>query len=447
MTRSIQARPKHPPLDSTQSAAQQVATRPVALSLLAALVLMLIGVALRAPTAAYIGPPDQVNFNNYIFQYIGAYSDITSLWFRDQLWLHPVPYFGYRVEYPVGMGMLIWLINIVNSGVMPYLYATAAVMIVSGLLVIWLGHRFEGANMWLLALSPALPLYIVLNWDMFSILLTVAALLLFRRDRDGWGALLLATAVWTKFFPIVLVPLVVLDRVLKRRWRDAVLISGVFGVASVLINAPFALEVASTKPVPEQSWCVPLGSDVVRLRESWCFFFGFNQQRPREVNFWNFFDGLGLTLAQINTWSARLLAVGVALIMLLMFYGSRRGDIRARDLLLPASLAAIAWFFFINKVYSPQYSLWLVALLALLAAPPALAVAFAGADLLYFAASFIVLYLSVTQNPATNWFHSQVMWQAMALREMVILALIVYAAWRIVGLARPGQHAAKDTLA
>lgn len=432
MTRSIQARPKHPPLDSTQSAAQQVATRPVALSLLAALVLMLIGVALRAPTAAYIGPPDQVNFNNYIFQYIGAYSDITSLWFRDQLWLHPVPYFGYRVEYPVGMGMLIWLINIVNSGVMPYLYATAAVMIVSGLLVIWLGHRFEGANMWLLALSPTLPLYVVLNWDMFSILLTVAALLLFRRDRDGWGALLLATAVWTKFFPIVLVPLVVLDRVLKRRWRDAVLISGVFGVASVLINAPFALEA---------------GPGSLQLRESWRFFFTFNQQRPREVNFWNFFDGLGLTLQQINSLSAVLLAAGVGLIMLLMVYGSWGGDIRARDLLLPASLAAIAWFFFINKVYSPQYSLWLVALLALLAAPPALAVAFAGADLLYFAASFIVLYLSVTQNPATNWFHSQVMWQAMALREMVILALIVYAAWRIVGLARPGQHAAKDTLA
>lgn len=432
MNRSIQARPKQPTLSSAQSTQQQLASRPVTLSLLAALVLMLIGVALRAPTAGYTGPPDQGSFNNYIFQYIGAYSDITSLWFRDQLWLHPVPFFGYRVEYPVGMGVLIWLINFVNSGVMPYLYATAAVMIVSGLLVIWLGHRFEGANMWLLALSPTLPLYVVLNWDMFSIFLTVAALLLFRRNRDGWGGVLLAAAVWTKFFPIVLVPLVLLDRVLKQRWRDAALIGGTFGVASVLINAPFAIE---------------RGPGGLQLRESWRFFFAFNQQRPREVNFWNFFDGLGLTLQQINSLSAVLLGAGIALIMLLMFGSFQRGGGRTYDLLLPASLAAIGWFFFINKVYSPQYSLWLVALLALLAAPPALAVAFAGADVLYFAASFIVLYLSVTQNPATNWFHSQVMWQAMALREAVILALIIYAAWRIVRPARPGQRTPEDAWA
>jgi hypothetical protein len=193
----------------------------------------------------------------------------------------------------------------------------------------------------------------------------------------------------------------------------------------VLINAPFALQ---------------RGSGGLQLRESWRFFFAFNQQRPREVNFWNFFDSLGLTLAQINFFSALLLAAGVGLIMLLMLYSWFEHSARPRDLLLPASLAAIGWFFFINKVYSPQYSLWLAALLALLAAPPALAVAFAAVDVLYFAASFIVLYLSVTQNPATNWFHSQVMWQAMALREALILALIVYAAWRIV---RPRSLAAR----
>lgn len=416
MNRSIQARSKQPAVAGAQTAPSQIAARPAVLSLLTALVLMLIGVGLRAPTATYIGPPDQVNFNNYIFQHIGAYSDITSLWFRDQLWLHPAPYFDYRVEYPVGMAVLIWLIGFVNSGVMPYLYATAAVMIASGLLVIWLGHRFEGANMWLLALSPTLPLYIVLNWDMFSIVLTVAALLLFRRNRDGWGSFLLAAAVWTKFFPIVLLPLVLLDRVLKGRWRDATVIGGVFAAATALINGPFALQI---------------GPGGLQIRESWRFFFAFNQQRPREVNFWNFFDRLGLTLEQINFWSAVLLAAGVALIMLLMLISYRSSAVRPRDLLLPASLAAIGWFFFINKVYSPQYSLWLVVLLALLAAPPALAVAFAGVDVLYFAASFIVLYLVTTQNPATNWFHGQVMWQALLLREAVILALVIYAGWRI----------------
>jgi hypothetical protein len=195
-------------------------------------------------------------------------------------------------------------------------------------------------------------------------------------------------------------------------------------VASVLINAPFA--VART----------PGG---LAIRDSWLFFFRFNSQRPREVNFWNFFDGLGLTLHQINSLSALLLGAGIGAIGLLMAWAWRRG-IR-RDLLLPASLAAIAWFFFINKVYSPQYSLWIAVLLALLAAPPALAVAFGAVDLLYFAASFIVLYLSVTQNPATQWFFDQSMLPAMALREAVILVIIVYAAWRMIRRNDPPMHA------
>lgn len=417
MTRSVDARAQSPALAGARGAARRVAAAPLIGPLLAGLAMMLAGVALRAPTATYSGPPDQRAFNDYIFQFLGAYSDIASLWFRDQLWNHPVPYFGYPVEYPVGMGVLIWLINVVDSGVMPYFYATAAVMIVCGLVVIWLGQQFEGANLWLLALSPALALYVVLNWDLFGIVLTVAALLLFRRDRDGWGGLLLAAAVWTKFFPIVLVPLVLLDRALRRRWDDALLIGGVFGAASALINAPFAIE-----PTP-QGW---------QIRDSWRFFFEFNQARGREINFWNFFDRFGWTTEQINRYSAVLLVLGVGAIMLLLAVSYARQGHSPRDLLLPAALAALAWFFFINKVYSPQYSLWLFVLLALLAAPPALAVAFAAVDLAYFAASFILLYLSVLQNQARDWFFAQAMLPTMALREGVILAIMIFALWRIV---------------
>lgn len=381
--------------------------------------MMVISVLMRLPTAYFQGAPDQVTFNNYIFQFIGAYSDITSLYFRDQLWLHPVPYFGYFVEYPVGMGWLIWLIGFVNQSVMAYFLVTAAVMIVSGLLVFWLGSKFEHANLWLLALSPTLPLYTVLNWDMFGVLLTIAALLLFRRNRDGWGTILLAAAVWTKFFPIVLVPLVVIDRALKQRWRDVLVIGSGFGIASIVMNAPFALA---------------LTPEGLRIRSSWLHFFRFNQQRPREVNLWNFFDWLQLSIQQINSLSAMLLALGVGGILLLMSYSWLRDPGRAQDLLLPAALAAIGWFFFINKVYSPQYSLWLAVLLALLAGPPTLVVAFAAVDIGYFATSFVLLHLASSQNPLTGWFFSQVMLPSMALREAVILGIIIWALWRI---ARP----------
>ncbi|HEX6288891.1 MAG TPA: hypothetical protein VFZ66_06850 [Herpetosiphonaceae bacterium] len=408
--------------DRTLLAARQAADRRIAAAtklvwpLLVGTIMMVVGVLMRLPTAYYTGSHDQRSFNNYIFQFTGAYSDITSLYFRDKLWLHPVPYFGYYVEYPVGMGWLVWLINFVHHGVMPYFYATAAVMIICGLLVFWLGSAFDEANLWLLALSPTLPLYVVLNWDMFGILLTIGALLLFRRDRDGWGTLLLAAAVWTKFFPIVLVPLVVFERVLKGRWRDAITIGAGFGIVSVAINAPFALQITP------QGW---------HIRDSWLHFFRFNQQRPREVNFWNFFDSLQLSVKEINLFSAILLALGVGAILLLMGYSWLRGAGKARDLLLPAALAAIGWFFFINKVYSPQYSLWLAVLMALLAAPPTLVVAFAAADIGYFTTSFVSLHLSSSQNPAARWFFADVMIPSMVFREAIILGIIGWALWRL----------------
>lgn len=419
MNRSVDARTNRAVLAQPRAAQRHWIATPLVWPLIVGAVMMVIGVLMRLPTAYYQGAPDQVSFNNYIFQFVGAYSDITSLYFRDQLWRHPVPYFGYFVEYPVGMGWLIWLIGFVNQNVMAYFLVTAAVMSVCGMLVFWLGSKFERANLWLLALSPTLPLYTVLNWDMFGVVLTVAALLLFRRNRDGWGTLLLTAAVWTKFFPIVLVPLVVIDRALKQRWRDVLVISGSFGIASFAMNAPFALAVTS---------------EGVLLRSSWLHFFRFNQQRPREVNFWNFFDSFQLSTQQINSFSALLLALGIGLIVLLMSYSWLRGCRRGQDLLLPAALAAIGWFFFINKVYSPQYSLWLAVLLALLSGPPSLVVAFAAVDIGYFATSFVLLHLASSQNPLTGWFYSQVMLPSMALREAVILAIIIWAVWRI---ARP----------
>ena len=248
----------------------------------------------------------------------------------------------------------------------------------------------------------------------------MAALLLFRRGRDAGGAVLLTAAVWTKFFPIVLVPLVLLDRMLRRRWRNAVTIGGIVGLLSLALNAPFAIQ-----PTP----------DGFRLRDTWLYFFRFTRDRTREVSLWNFLDGFGLSTEQINAYSAVLLMVGIGVTMLLMWRASPPGGRAEPDLLLPASLVALGWLFFVNKVYSPQYSLWIAVLLALLGAPSPLAVAFAGVELPFFGASFIALYLHWSLNPALPWFFDQVLLPAMALHQGTVLAVVVWAAARMV---RPG---------
>lgn len=388
-----------------------------------AAVIMAVGVGRRLVAEWYSGPPEQGSFNAFIFGSFGAYSDVTSLYVRDQLWTHPIPYFNYPLEYPVGIGLLSWLANWMTSGMVPYYLLTAAVLVACGLGTIWLARQFEDANPWLLALWPTLALYIVMNWDALSLLPTVAALLLFRRDCDGWGALALTAAVWAKFFPIVLVPLVIWDRGLRGRWRDAGRIAGIFGLGSLLINAPFAL----------QLW--PPG-----LRESWLYFFRFNQERPIQnwsANLWNLVDGLGLSTGQINFLSALLLLAGLALVLGLLALAHHQGHGLGRDLLLPAAVALIGWFLFINKVYSVQYSWWIAVLFALIAArstlATSLAAAFAAADLVYCMAIFNEFYLgwSARNAAAADWMYAQAIWPATLLRETLTLAIIVWAAWQL----------------
>jgi hypothetical protein len=102
-----QTRPERPEEPAGNSAAGGEHRRPAAWPLLVAAGITLFGVSLRIPIAGYGGPPIQVEFNAYIYRFPSAYSDVASLYFRDQLWRHPLPYFDYALEYPVGIGLLV----------------------------------------------------------------------------------------------------------------------------------------------------------------------------------------------------------------------------------------------------------------------------------------------------------------------------------------------------
>jgi uncharacterized membrane protein len=353
----------------------------------------------------------------------GLYSDIALLYSRDQLWRHPIPYIDYPNEYPVGIGALSWALSYLPGGQVPYLLATAAVMLLAGLLVVWLGRQFAGARPWLLALSPALLCYTALNWDMLAILLLVVAFLALRRGHDAAGGGLLAAAVWTKFFPIVVVPLVILDHLLRRRWRDAAAFGLVFGLVSLAMNVPFALSI---------------GPGGVRLRDGWLRFFTFNQARQQEANLWALIEWGGgkVSPALVNRGSAVLLLAGLGVVALLLAWAHLRAAGPAPDLLLPASAMALGWWFFINKVYSPQYSLWLVVLLALLGAPTLLAIGFGLADFAW----FVAILVAVAERGWSDWMHAPVLLPPLAIREAAILAVVVWAAGRVVRAGLPARR-------
>jgi hypothetical protein len=377
------------------------------LPLLVAVVMLAGGFWLRWPNVSFPGPHRQDAYNDYAFDRF-SYSDISSLYYRDNLVEHPAPYVDYRLEYPVGMGALMYLLNWPARTMRDYFLITSALMAASGLAITWLVPRFPRGRSWLVALSPALALYVSLNWDMWGVLLTVVALLLFARGRDAFGSIGLALAIWTKFFPIVMLPLILADRLRDQGWRAASRILLIVAAASAMINAPL----------------------LIGRPDAWLYFFETNRSRPREVNLWNLFDRWGVTTATINTWSAILLIALLAVLLLVQWRGSRQAW-------LLACCAILSWFFFVNKVYSPQYSLWIVVLLAAVGAPPALAAAWSATDLIYFWSSFVTLG-QLRFGDAAHWFYDRTLMPAMLLREGMLLLIVVWCIW---AMRRPAVDA------
>jgi hypothetical protein len=421
---------------------------------LVGVVTMALGVLLRAPTFSYHGRRAQDPFNAYIFHHVWAYSDVASLYFRDQLWFHPLQYVDYRFEYPVLTGAFVWLASFVHGSVGAYLLVTAAALMGCGVLILWLIARFPGGNPWLLALAPALALYVVLNWDLLALAATVGAVVLYQRRRDATASVVLAAGTWLKFFPLLLLPIVVAQRLAQRRVRDAVVAVATFSAVSLALNLPVALKV---------------GPHGLAVRDGWKWFFTYNSQRDAGASLWTLIPHVHLAISTVNALSAGLTALGLLAVMLAMARtgggaetgagavpeagrgtetatGTGGGG-RQRSPLPIGLVAIVAWFFFVNKVYSPQYGLWVVALLALAGAPTALVVAFAGVDVFGYMASFMTLNLATNHPAAFADFNAQVHKPAIALRELALLAVVAWSASRLVGLGRPRAPAPEPAAA
>src|SRR5439155_73221 len=274
-----------------------------------AIALMLASIALRLPAVlGYHGPPEPHTFNVREMGIPGAYSDIAHLYFRDQVWRHPLPYFDFRFEYPVLTGVFVWIASFAHASVAQYLVVSGLLLAVCGWLTVRLIARFEGANQWLFATAPALAFYSALNWDLL----------------------------------------------------------------------------------------------------------GLSNQRPPRATIWKPLLGHGA-----DAVATPVLLVGLALIVALAVHSRRRPG----GSLLPASAAALLWVFAAAKVYSPQYALWIFALLAIDGVPVAWVIALAGIDVLIFVTTFGPLY------PGVQAFHP-VQWVAYGLRQVLTGALVVWIAHR-----------------
>jgi uncharacterized membrane protein len=313
-------------------------------------------------------------------QYVtGCYSDVVPFWSGRGVAAGALPYFDARMEYPVLTGALIWieggvarLIGGSGAGSMHFL---AVATLVNALLALAVLAMFERAGMdrrrlWGWALAPALLLYVGHNWDMLAVTLAIGAMLLARSGRLVAAAGVAGLGVAAKLFPILLLPLIGLQALFGRR---AVPGLDELRVATLLSAAAIGVWALVNLPVAAFAY------------ENWSEFYRFSSERSgTAASIWEILATSGWFYTSIATrhlLAALLFVAGAAAIVAI-------GWRAHRDRLWLLFPAVLAWFMLTNKVYSPQFDLWLYPLL-LMVAPRFLPVAlFAATGICAYFAEF-----------------------------------------------------------
>jgi uncharacterized membrane protein len=330
-----------------------------------------------------------------------AYSDILALHEDRGGGAHRFPYLHDRIEYPVLLGLSMWWPSALAPNRKGYFALTFATLALCAIGSLYFLSAFPRASPWAFGASPALLVYGALNWDLLGILPLLLGLWLWGRGREAAGTVALSVAVWTKFFPLLVLG-VLLTVATRRSWAHALRLLGIFLAVTLLVNLPFALAAEG----------------------NWRWFFEYNRIRDIEPSLYGFFNVDGRAFAP----TANLISASVTLLAAagLAFY-----ELRTRRLEpLAAACALTCLFFAVNKVYSPQYWLWVVALTALAGLPGWLLAAVGAAALCDFVVSFSLLHLQVLRDPQVAWFTRSVFWPMVGVRYAVLGACAISAAHR-----------------
>lgn len=299
-----------------------------------------------------------------------CYSDIPPLYRRTGLIDGKAPYLEGRNEYPVGTGLVMWAGSQLGRGEGAFLLGNALILVMFGLATAGLLARMVGDRALYFAAAPTLALYAFLNWDLVPVALSTAGLYAFLRGRDGRSGVWLGLGAAAKVYPALLVVPLALERLRAGRDRRAWALVVGAGVAFLALNLPVALAAS----------------------ERWSEFFRFSSERgPTPGTLW-------YTACRPLTGSAGCGAVpavnaasAAAFLALAVLVGWLRWRREPASPLWLLGFPVLVVFLLTAKVYSPQYSLWLLPWFALTLPDLRVFLAFEGADLAVFLAEFSYL--------------------------------------------------------
>ncbi len=283
--------------------------------------------------------------------------------------LHPslVPYGGGPVEYPVVIGYVAWIAVWFGRRATDFFLVNCAISATLALGVTALIRRRSGPRIWRWAAGVPLALYAFHNWDLVALAPALLGLYAFESAHDRSAGALLALGASAKVFPALLLPPLVAVRWRAGDRRGAARITGAFLAVTALLNVPIALRSWS-------AWTYPMtfqGGRAPTWASTW---------------FWLFETPVLRGLVAHHLTTAADLASVAALVAGLVFISARavRHHLGAMEI----AAAMLGVFLLANKVYSPNYDLWLVPFFALLPISRRVWLGYCASDL----AIFVLVY-------------------------------------------------------
>lgn len=310
----------------------------------------------------------------------GAYSDLYTLYWHHHLYTHPIPYIDVRIEYPVVIGLYMTAAAALTHGVRAYFLLSSIglwVCTVGSVCCLWTVSRRAA---WIFSLCPLLLVFSLLNWDMLAIFFMLLGWCAWRRERYGQASFWLALGTCTKLYPAFL--LVFCAVALVRRWRR----QEENGLSVIRYGLVAVLTAAATN--------VPF---MVLATKRWAYFFVMNKDRNQYVS-------IVYALHILSRGSPRAVANDVFVAVVL-------GAVAVGCYLVwrgvgPVQVAAVAFciFLLMQKVYSPQYTLWLIPLALLAEWELWTIAALSLVGLSDYSSAAVNNYLRMKSQAITNWY-------------------------------------------
>ncbi len=267
------------------------------------------------------------------------------------------------LEYPVltgyFQGIIGWLARVsyapveaVSKHLVPvpmagwYFILTVLVLSLFWVATVRMACALAGRRIWdimLVAASPLVLVHAFTNWDILAIFFAVAGLLLFARGRTAWAGVAIGLGTATKLWPLFLLGAIIVLALRLRRFRALIIVAVTTAVTWLVVNLPVMLA------YPE-AW-----NEFNRLNSTRSWEWTTIYAVAARLTLFDGFDPDGAEVPQIlNTVSLALFIASCVAIAILGLVVKRQPRMAELVFLI------IAAFLLFNKVWSPQYSLWLV---------------------------------------------------------------------------------------